>query len=229
MLTLGIETATAVCSVALVREGRMIAEYRHQQAKMHAEIIAQLIENQMNACGLSFAELEGIGISTGPGSYTGLRIGMSFAKSLAFAHDLPIAAIPTCEAMAFALPADIESIAIVLPSRRGEVYAALYQRERDRLKMQKPATALEIQKFAEWVADCRKIAGPGSIALAQAGLSEFQILPERMWQLSALNVALLAENKLMAGMADNLDTLEPDYLKPFFTTAKIVQPDTDAT
>lgn len=226
MLVLGIETSTTICSVALVRDGGLIAEYRHLQAKMHAEIIVQLIKNQMDTCGITFAELQGIGISAGPGSYTGLRIGMALAKSLAFAHNLPIAAIPTMDAIAHSLPAGGHKVAIVLPSRRGEVYAALYDPGEDGLQILKRAMALEIERFAEWAEDCQKIAGPGSTMIKDADLNKFTIIPERFWQLNALNVALLAETKILAGESDDLDTLEPDYLKPFYTTAKILRPDT---
>ncbi len=219
MLVLGIETSTTVCAVSLIRDGQLLAEYRHQQEKKHAEIIATLIGNQIAVCDLAFADLEGIGIATGPGSYTGLRIGMSFAKSLAFAHDLPLAGIPTTAAIAFGLPVDFEQVIVALPSRRGEIYAALFTQKGDRLQADKPATALEIAALPEWAGECRKIAGPGGAALAQTGLQGFELVPERFWQIGALNIALLAEEKLQAGQADDLDSLEPDYLKPFYTTA----------
>ncbi|KAA3610571.1 MAG: tRNA (adenosine(37)-N6)-threonylcarbamoyltransferase complex dimerization subunit type 1 TsaB [Calditrichaeota bacterium] len=222
MTVLGIETSTATCAVALVKDGRLLAEYRHQQAKMHAEIIPALVENLFKTTALTFSDLDGVGVSSGPGSYTGLRIGMSLAKGLAFARQIPIAGIPTVEAIAFGLISAFSPLIIAMPSRKGEIYAGAFVAENERAQFVKPVEAVLIAEFPDWAENIQTVAGPGITALETAGITGFNYLPERLWQIGALNTGLLAAEKFAVGQADDLHSLEPNYIKPFYTTAKKV-------
>jgi tRNA threonylcarbamoyladenosine biosynthesis protein TsaB len=99
-LILQIETATTVCSVALAEDGRVLACKEVEQRNIHAEKITVFIDEVLNEAGKNYAELDAIAVSSGPGSYTGLRIGVSTAKGLSFALDKPLIAIDTLGAMA---------------------------------------------------------------------------------------------------------------------------------
>ena len=221
MTVLGIETSTVTCAVALVKNGDLLAEYRHKQAKIHAEILPGLVDNLMKTADISWSEIDGIGVSAGPGSYTGLRIGMSLAKGLAFAHDLPIVGVPTMESIAYSLRGVYDNIVIVLPSRRGEVYAGVFSTEGEELQVLQEAQAVMIADFAQWAHNFKFLAGPGARVLLESGIENIEFVPQQLWQMGALNVALLAAAKFHKGQADNLDALEPNYVKPFYTTAKI--------
>src|SRR5476649_411295 len=99
-LILQIETATASCSVALAKEGSVLAFKQVNERNLHAEVITRFIEEVITTTNSSYQQLDAIAVSCGPGSYTGLRIGISTAKGLCFALDKPLIAVDTLAAMA---------------------------------------------------------------------------------------------------------------------------------
>src|ERR1700742_1723285 len=98
-LILQIETATTVCSVALSENGSVLTHKEVQQRNIHAEAITVFIDELLKAAGRQYHELNAVAVSCGPGSYTGLRIGISVAKGLCYALDIPLIAIDTLSAM----------------------------------------------------------------------------------------------------------------------------------
>src|ERR1700729_2546546 len=99
-LILQIETATTVCSVALSENGGVLAYKELEQRNVHAEIITLFIDEVLKTADKKYQELDAVAVSCGPGSYTGLRIGISAAKGLCFALDIPLIAVETLEGMA---------------------------------------------------------------------------------------------------------------------------------
>ncbi len=100
MIVLGIETATQGCGAALTRDGQLICEYRSQLKNAHERVLAPAIEHLVQDANIQMAEIAGIAVSIGPGSFTGLRIGLATAKGIAYATERPIVAVPTLEALA---------------------------------------------------------------------------------------------------------------------------------
>jgi tRNA threonylcarbamoyladenosine biosynthesis protein TsaB len=100
-MILQIETATASCSVALARDGHVLAVKQVNERNVHAEVITLFIDELVNKSGLTYQDIDAIAVSRGPGSYTGLRIGVSTAKGLCFALDKPLIGIDTLEAMVY--------------------------------------------------------------------------------------------------------------------------------
>ena len=131
-LILQIETATASCSVALAEEGRILATKELNERNIHAEVITVFIDEVVTQAGKTMAKLDAIAVSSGPGSYTGLRIGVSTAKGLCYALDKPLIAVETLEAMANGFKnnhPDLPANALLCPmidARRMEVYTALF-------------------------------------------------------------------------------------------------------
>ncbi len=219
-LVLGIETATPVCAVALTRNGNFLAEERYELPRLHGEIIVDLIDAMLRRCAVSTADLAAVAVSLGPGSFTGLRIGLSVAKGIAFADNLPIIGVHTPDAIAAGIVPLSDSLIITLPSRRGEVYAAPYRNLDGFYHRSGKIAAVEVEAFAQWAGGARYVAGPGYPALRQAGLDDFIYLKEKFWRVSAEAVARLGTHKLMMDETDDLDALEPAYVKAFHTTAK---------
>ncbi len=219
-LVLGIETATSTCAVALTRNGNFLAEERFELPRLHGEIIVDMIEGMLQRCSLQTADLTGIAASLGPGSFTGLRIGLSVAKGIAFAHDLPIVGVHTPDAIASAIVPLSDTLIVALPSRRGEVYAAPYRNLDGFYHRSGKIAAVTVEAFTEWAGGTQYIAGPGYPALRKAGLDDFIYLKEKHWRVSAEAVARLGTHKLMMDETDDLDTLEPAYVKAFHTTAQ---------
>ena len=127
---LSIETSTSVCSVAVHLEGVLVSLFEINESGAHAEQLMGLIENVLDGAGISYSKLDAIAVSEGPGSYTGLRIGVSTAKGLAFGLSKPLIAVNTLQALASASPAKPGELIIpVLDARRMEVYREVFNWE----------------------------------------------------------------------------------------------------
>ncbi len=125
-LLLLIETATTSCSVALAQQGQILAIKELNERNIHAEVITVFIEELFNTAGKTYNDLDAVAVSSGPGSYTGLRIGISTAKGLCFALDKPLIAVETMQSMADGMAAKLRSTsnALLCPmidARRMEV------------------------------------------------------------------------------------------------------------
>jgi len=129
LLILGLDTATLSCSVALLRDDTVLAEMTLNIKKTHSERLMPLLDTLLTESGVEREQIDAIAAAAGPGSFTGLRIGMATARGLAQGLAIPAVPVSTLEAMAEAVPAPAVLICPLLDARRGEVYTALYQRE----------------------------------------------------------------------------------------------------
>lgn len=141
MFVLGIEAATAVLGVAVVKEGVLLAERFLNIRYAHSTNLLPMIKDVLADAQIAPARLSGIAVSVGPGSFTGLRIGLATAKTLAQVLALPIVGVGTLEALAYPLATDPRSfICPVINARKNEVYAAVYASPEGSLKcVSKPA------------------------------------------------------------------------------------------
>lgn len=131
-IILCIETATDACSVAVGRAEELLAEEHISEGMRHSSALTQLIDKVMSRAGLKAQNLDGVAISDGPGSYTGLRVGASTAKAICYAHEIPLIAISTLEALADHYE-EGHPIMTTLDARRMEVYAAIYRDKKELL------------------------------------------------------------------------------------------------
>jgi tRNA threonylcarbamoyladenosine biosynthesis protein TsaB len=146
-LILQIETATTSCSVALAADGKVLGFKQVNERNKHAEVLTVFTEELVTGKGYTYQDLDAIAVSCGPGSYTGLRIGVSTAKGLCFALDKPLIAIETLEAMAYGVIndaniniADGTLLCPMIDARRMEVYCAVFDLSGNKIK----PTAAEI-------------------------------------------------------------------------------------
>src|SRR6185503_3436305 len=154
-LILQIETATASCSVALAKDGKPLALKEINLRNIHAEVITVFIEELLNTSAVLYNDLDAISVSCGPGSYTGLRIGISTAKGVCFALDKPLIAIETLEAMAAGVRDNngynaLEKALLcpMIDARRMEVFTALFDSEGNRIAPTK-AEIVTAQSFED--------------------------------------------------------------------------------
>jgi tRNA threonylcarbamoyladenosine biosynthesis protein TsaB len=223
MNVLGIETATSVCGVALVRNGALVAAREEVRKNIHAERLLPLIAAVLDEAGCSPADLTGIAVSIGPGSFTGLRIGLSAAKGLAWAHGLPVVGVPTLHALALRAVPVVSGgwILPVLEARREEVYCQLHELREEAAV---PAQDVRDERTGDLPGLLRMrplaVTGEGADVLAavwpegeRAGVT-FLRDPHR--RCDARLVAREGTEALAAGRSDDLSTLEPRYVKDFF-------------
>lgn len=127
MYVLGIDTATMVCSIGLAEEQRIVGEMTLHTRKTHSERLLPMIQQLIADADLTPQDLTGVAVSIGPGSFTGLRIGITTAKSLAFALQIPVVGIPTLDALAAQFPYSRHLVCPVIDAQKGNVYTALYR------------------------------------------------------------------------------------------------------
>ena len=216
MIVLGIETATTVCGAALLRDGKLVAEYRLNIKNIHARKLAEAVERLYIDTELSSDDLDAIGVSIGPGSFTGLRIGLSLAKGLAMPRSLPLVPVPTLQALASQAPVQDGMICPVLRSRAGEYYTALFRRHADTDEPVEDTAVLKSAEMADFIPAHAAVIG-------DVEELKNEISPERhlFWVpshhalLSGFTIARLGAELFVRGQVEELDRLEPRYHQEF--------------
>ena len=224
MTVLAIETATAVCAVAIVTDGVLRAEEALEAKNIHAERLLGMVDETLRQSGLAASDLEGVAVSIGPGSFTGLRIGLSVAKGLVFGLEISLAAVPTLEALAWRLAdsaagAGAPYILSTIDARRDEVYCQLFT-----LSHQGPVSSglpqdLPVDRVRDLLEGKQAIVtgdGAEKVMGALGGSLQCSVAEPALRRCSAETVARLGEHLLRAGRGADPATLEPLYIKEFF-------------
>ncbi|MBC7893383.1 MAG: tRNA (adenosine(37)-N6)-threonylcarbamoyltransferase complex dimerization subunit type 1 TsaB [Sphingobacteriaceae bacterium] len=224
MLILSIETSTRVCSVALHQEGDLLACYELFTEKSHSGLLTTLVQNAVDHAGATLADLDAVAVAKGPGSYTGLRIGVSTAKGLCYALDKPLLAINTLEAMATQLRDFVPENFLLCPmidARRMEVYCALFSPNGQEIEPTQ-AKIVDESAFSEYLAVQPVFFFGDGAAKCQAALGHHENarFPATPVHPSARTVGLLAMQAYRNGLFENVVTFEPFYLKEFVGTVK---------
>ena len=215
-LLLGIESSSEYCTVLLCNNGEVISMVQHTEAFSHAAVLTRMIESCLKKVSLDFKDLEGVFISMGPGSYTSLRVGVSTAKGIAFAQNIPIIAIPTLKILALSAykykqMKDALYVGMI-DARRMEVYIGFYDGEGNEVG-QNSAMILNEDSFNEFNEHVLVFAGSGILKAKEL----FQERENRIWTTVEMNwdvFARLGYEKFTKGDFADLVNGEPLYLKP---------------
>tara|TARA_R110002050_G_scaffold149463_1_gene276056 strand:+ start:102285 stop:102971 length:687 start_codon:yes stop_codon:yes gene_type:complete len=215
---LNIETSTTVCSIAIGVNGKAVAVNEINDGYSHAEEIQGLIEKSLAESGLKITDLDAISVSKGPGSYTGLRIGVSLAKGLCFGLEIPLISVPTLEAMAAHPSVLMHKNALRVPmldARRMEVYSCVLDAE-NKVISETEAVVLEDDSYLPFLRNNEVVFfGPGmskckeKFSRHSGAIFEDEIMP------SARQMVSLSEQKLQDNRIENVAYFEPFYLKDF--------------
>jgi len=127
MKILAIDTSSNVATAAIAEDNKLICEYTLNHKKTHSQKLMPMIEELFSACEMTVHDIDAIAATVGPGSFTGLRIGIATAKALAHAADKPVISVSTLEAMAYNIPFCSYIIAPIMDARRSQVYTCIYQ------------------------------------------------------------------------------------------------------
>lgn len=224
-LILSIETGTDICSVALSNDGELMALRESSEGRDHAKKVAIFVDELLKETGVQPSDLDAIAVGKGPGSYTGLRIGVSFAKGMCYALNIPLIAVGSLDALVQVAREDFEAgildiedadwananLSPMVDARRMEVYTQIF----DTNGIAKTDVSAEIiteESFADWRAK-------GKLVIFGNGAQKCcEILPDAIYVSvtpSARGIVALAEQAFNAEKFEDLAYFEPFYLKEF--------------
>lgn len=211
MRLLAVETSTLAGGVALLEGERLRGEYLLDVSATHSERLMPAIDRLLGDAGWAASDLQALAVAVGPGSFTGLRIGLSVVKGLALALGIPVAAVPTLDAMAAALPFANLPVCPVLDARKGEVYACLYRWDGRAMRREWEYLALTPDDLAARITEPVVLVGDGA-HLVQT--PHARPAPPHRRLPSPGAVAVLGVERLARGHSVAAAELIPIYLRP---------------
>jgi len=211
MRVLAVETSTLAGGVALLDGDRIVGECLLDVRATHSERLMPAIDRTLSDAGWRIDDVGGLAVAVGPGSFTGLRIGLSTVKGLALARAIPIAAVPTLDAMAAGLPFASLPVCPVIEARRGEVYASLYRWQGHAMRREWDWLALPPGDLAERFTEPVILLGDGAAAIRSPYA---RLAPAARRMSSPSCVAQLGAERLARGEVVGVAALVPLYLRP---------------
>jgi tRNA threonylcarbamoyladenosine biosynthesis protein TsaB len=220
MKILGLDTSTSCAGIGIIDDDEVVADYAlHQEETLSAGLLPA-IRALLAAARLDLHEIDGIAVSLGPGSFTGLRVGLSAVKGLALAVERPVAGVPTLDALACNLPFTPYHICPLLDARKGEIYTALYKNGAGGLLEQltpyqvlSPSALIagiphqETVFLGDGVEVCREL-------IIERLAEKAFFAPLHLGFLRGTTVAELGRQRLARGERDDISSLVPIYVRP---------------
>ena len=218
MKILAIDSSATVATVALTDDGRLLAEYTLNNGNTHSETLLPMVETVLRTYGSTIDEIDAFAATTGPGSFTGVRIGAATVKGLAFGKNKPCIEVSTLEAIAENLACRRGLICPVMNARRSQVYTALFRSDGNALTRLMPDSAMSIDELDELLSTYGEevsFAGDG-YCITLNGLKKTSALPtpERLRHQSAASVAAVAERLYAGGVSVSDTEFKVTYLRP---------------
>ena len=219
MSILAIDTASSVSSVAVASEGKLRAEVTVEAGRTHSETLLSHIEGALSFAGVERSALTGVAVSIGPGSFTGLRIGLATAKAIAYGLDIPLVGVSTLAALALAFPVPGIHTLALMDAQKGNAYAGLYEWRDGSLHEVRP---VRVAPLAEAIAEAAELGKPvlltGELVLKKRARLEnlpdnVTLAPAHLLTARASHAAWLGIARLAAGEQDDPMTLEPFYIR----------------
>lgn len=216
MLTLAIDTATKVCAAALSRDGRLLAEYNVNNGLTHSEGLLPQLEQLLQRARVAQSEIDLVAVSMGPGSFTGLRIGLATAEALAYSWKCRLHGVDTLRALAYNIQLPGIVLSPVLDAQKGNYYQALYEWRGGVLAELAPAAVVSREQLLERAA----LQGTPALLLGECGKlkqeelpSWLRLAPEALRLPRGFSVAQAAEREFDAEADRRIFGLEPYYIR----------------
>lgn len=220
MKILALDSSGLVASVAVVEDDNLLGEYTINYKKTHSQTLLPMLDEVVKMIELDLNTLDAIAVASGPGSFTGLRIGSATAKGLGFALDRPIVSVPTVDALAYNFWGLSDLICPLMDARRQQVYTGLYEFCEEEMRTLLPQCAVGIAEIIEKVNDIGRstiFLGDG-VAVSNAYISEhctapYRFAPAHMNKQRAASVAALGSRFFAQGRMETAAEHKPDYLR----------------
>ena len=219
MLILAFETSAKAASVALTENGKLLGESYQNTGLTHSQTLMVMAEDQLKQCGKNVNDLTAVAVAEGPGSFTGVRIGVAAAKGFAWGREMPCYGVSTLEAMALSLGAYQGYVCACMDARRSQVYNALFyvnQGVMERVTEDRAIALSDLKTDLEHIDGPIFLVGDGSSLTHKTLSPEIPNLilpPDHRMHQRAVGVALLAEKQAAAGNSGDAAALQPNYLR----------------
>ena len=219
MLILAFETSAKACSVAIHDGARLLGESYQNTGLTHSQTLMVMAEDLLKSCGRTAADVTHLAVAAGPGSFTGVRIGVSAAKGFAWGAELPVYGVSTLESMALSLGALEGHVCCCMDARRKQVYNAVFLAENGALTRVCDDRAISLEELK---AELEHIDGPVYLVgdgaelthrTLSADIPELILPPEHRMHQRASGVALAAAGKMAAGDPGDAAAMVPNYLR----------------
>ena len=220
-IILHLETATTNCSVSISKDDQIVVLKENNAASYsHSEQLHVFIKEALKEASLSFSDLDAVAISKGPGSYTGLRIGVSAAKGICFSLDIPLISIPTLQSMARQV--DLKPGELVIPAldaRRMEVYSCVYNNNYQEVRKTR-AEIINEESFVEYLGENEVYVVGSGAEKCRGVLQHPNFIFDESVVPSAKDMVLMAFEKYESKQFEDVAYFEPYYLKDFVLQQK---------
>ena len=218
MIILSLNTSTKQYSLALLQNETVLGEYLLSSGSSHFRDLMPCIDDLLEKTSLTPEQLEGVTVAIGPGSFTGIRVGLAVAKGLSHGLGIPLIGVPTLAGLASQIPYAREDICPLVTSRKGEVFAALFRRDPDnqltRIEQDASLKAADLPILIK-----RKTIIIGNDFTAQGPVirqyvgKKALLAPQNLWNLRASSIGALGLQRLLEGSSDSISELVPIYLR----------------
>ena len=219
MLILAFETSAKAATAALLDGNKLLAESYQNTGMTHSQTLMVMAEDMLKQCGKTASDVDAVAVAEGPGSFTGVRIGVAAAKGFAWGREIPCYGVSTLEAMAESLGIYDGYVCPVMDARRSQVYNALFEVNRGKIVRIREDRAISLDDLAEDVKNLEKpvfLVGDGSNLCYNTLLERVPALvlpPEHRMHQRAVGVGLIAARELTAGVPGDAASLTPNYLR----------------
>lgn len=211
MKILAIETATDICSIAFIEKGICSSIVEEKIPRQHAEKLPVFYNELEKKSGLKLSEIDAIAVSIGPGSFTGLRIGLSYSKGLAYSHSKPVIPVPTLQSLLFGSNISVEDTIVILSSHRNKYYLQQF-RNLDGIAVGEKIESVEMNNYKdiEKLTSDTKILHYGSdILFENSEVNVMEVSPSAKW------IGELAHQYYKEWIVNEPYKLVPEYISPF--------------
>ena len=219
MRILAFETSAKAGSVALLQDGVLLAEFYQNTGLTHSQTLLNMAQQLLNHCQLTPNQVDAVAVAAGPGSFTGVRIGVAAAKGFAWGLELPCYGVSTLEAMAVQLGAYNGVVVPVMDARRAQVYNGLFRAEQGTLTRLCEDRAISLEELGQQLQQLEGpffLVGDGSdltYRTLEAQVPGLVLPAEHKMHQRASGVALVAEKRIQSGASGDGATLQPNYLR----------------
>ena len=219
MKILAFETSAKAASVALMDKGKLLGESYQNTGLTHSQTLMVMAEDLLKTCNLTVKDVDAVAVAAGPGSFTGVRIGVAAAKGFAWGGELPCYGVSTLEAMALSLGAYQGYVVSAMDARRSQVYTAIFHAQQGNLTRLEEDMAISLEELKGKIKNFEEpifLVGDGALLCYNTLLEEVPGLvlpPEHRMHQRAAGVALAAQQQADAGDPGNGAELTPNYLR----------------